>query len=64
MNTINNRIINKFQSGSKHMKCYNKEALEKYEVENKDVHRQNSFRGLTKIGQDSQMVATKKFSPL
>ena len=44
MNTINNRIINEFQSGSKHMKCYNKEALEKYEVENKGVHRHFSHK--------------------
>ena len=35
MNTINNRIINEFQSSSKHMNSYNKEALEKYEVEKK-----------------------------
>lgn len=32
MNTINNRIINEFQPGSKH-NIDNKEALEKYEVE-------------------------------
>ena len=31
MNTINNRIINEFQSSSKNID--NKEALEKYEVE-------------------------------
>ena len=33
MNTINNRIINEFQPGSKPINIDNKEALEKYEVE-------------------------------